>query len=199
MKQATILPTLALMLATICWPQVAAAQRAQPTAIQAHSLSAFGALTGAYTGISGGKNLSIAAGIDYGLRPWLGTRPTLEVRGVYPIDRGTIVSQKDILGGLRVDFYLGHRLHPYGDFLFGRGEMNYRRGGYQFRNYTYLVSTTYVYSPGAGFDYDLGSRFAIKVDGQVQHWSSVPTASGTVYSTVGSIGLVYRFGQRGMP
>ena len=121
--------------------------------------------------------------------------PVLEVRGVYPIDRGTIVSQKDILGGLRLDLLLGHHIHPYGDFLFGRGKMNYAAGGYNFDNFSYIASTTYVYSPGAGFDYDIGRHLAIKVDGQVQRWGSAPTDSGSVISTVGSVGLVYRFGK----
>ena len=85
------------------------------------------------------------------------------------------------MGGLRLDFLLGRRLHPYGDFLFGRGEMKYAAGGYNFSDYTYLVSTTYIYSPGAGFDFDLSSHFAIKVDGQYQIWDG-PTASGKVRS-----------------
>jgi opacity protein-like surface antigen len=71
--------------------------------------------------------------------------------------------------------------------------------GYDFGNTCYSVTTTYVYSPGAGFDYDLTSHLAIKVDGQYQQWSSVPTASGKLHSTVGTIGLVYRFGKLGMP
>ncbi len=207
MNQVKRVPTLALLLATISWSHVATAQQAEPTATNAYQLSAFGALAGVYTGISGGRNLSLAAGVDLALAPYRGLRPTLEVRGVYPIEKGTIVSEKDGLGGLRLDFPLGHRVHPYGDFLFGRGKMNYQSSGYRYplnptpgtQSFTYIVSTSYVYSPGAGLDYDLSDRLAVKLDGQVQHWSSVPTASGTVYSTVGSIGLVYRFGTSGMP
>lgn len=199
MKQVKSVPTLALLLATCCWPWVATAQQAEPTATNVYQLSAFGALTGVYTGIAGGKNLGVSVGVDFALSPYHGMRPTLEVRGLYPIDKGTIVAEKDGLGGLRLDFFLGHRVHPYGDFLFGRGKMNYGSGGYNYNNFTYIVSTSYVESPGAGFDYDLSNRLAVKVDGQMQRWGSVPTASGTVYSTVGTIGLVYRFGTTGMP
>lgn len=199
MKQLKSLPTLALLLTTACWPLVATAQQAEPTATNVHQLSAFGALTGVYTGVSGGKNLGVSVGVDLALAPCRGMRPTLELRGLYPIDKGTIVSEKAGLGGLRLDFLLGHRVHPYGDFLFGRGKMNYESGGYNYNHFTYIVSTSYVYSPGAGFDYDLSDRLAIKVDGQMQRWGSVPTASGSVFSTVGSIGLVYRFGSREMP
>jgi opacity protein-like surface antigen len=208
MKQDKALLTLALLLAPFFLSSVAAAQSAKPTADQDIQLSAFGAASADYTGLSGGRNLSVTAGIDLALAPWHGMRPTLELRGTYPMDKGEIVAQKDGLGGLRLDFLLGRRVHPYGDFLFGRGEMNYEEtcstsngpgNGYSFNNTCYSVTTTYVYSPGAGFDYDLTNHIAIKVDGQYQQWGAVPTASGKLYSTLGSIGLVYRFGKFGMP
>jgi opacity protein-like surface antigen len=208
MKQDKALLTLALLLAPFFLSSVAAAQSAKPTADQDIQLSAFGAASADYTGLSGGRNLSVTAGIDLALAPWHGMRPTLELRGTYPMDKGEIVAQKDGLGGLRLDFLLGRRVHPYGDFLFGRGEMNYEEtcstsngpgNGYRFNNTCYSVTTTYVYSPGAGFDYDLTNHIAIKVDGQYQQWGAVPTASGKLYSTLGSIGLVYRFGKFGMP
>jgi hypothetical protein len=120
-------------------------------------------------------------------------RPVVEVRGTYPTDHGQVDSQKSILGGLRVDFLLDRRLHPYGDFFFGRGEMHYWEFGYFYQNYIYALTTTYVYSPGVGFDYDLGDHFGIKVDGQYQRWSNAPSASGLIYSKVGTVGLVYRF------
>ena len=173
--------------------RIAAGQTvAKPTATERLRLSTFGGLSGDYTGLSGGKNLSITAGADLALFPHFGVRPTLELRGTYAIDKGKIDSQKDILGGLRVDFLVGHRIHPYGDFLLGRGEMNYR-SGYIYQNFDYLLTTTTVYSPGAGFDYDLNRHFAVKVDGQFQRWGSTPTASGSIYSKVGTVGLVYYF------
>jgi hypothetical protein len=97
------------------------------------------------------------------------------------------------LAGLRVDVLLGRRFHPYVDFLFGRGEMDYAGNGYIYDNFVYDVTTTNVYSPGFGLDYDLTEHFALKLDGQLQQWSSEPTASGTVESKVGTIGVVYRF------
>jgi hypothetical protein len=207
MKQDKAVLTLALLLAPFFLSSIAAAQSAKPTADQNIQLTAFAAASGDYTGLAGGRNISVTAGIDLALAPWHGTRPTLELRGTYPIDKGTIVAQKDILGGLRLDFLLGRRVHPYGDFLFGRGQMNYTGTdckiagvfGYYFNGSCYGVTATYVYSPGAGFDYDLTNHLAIKVDGQIQQWSAPPTASGTIDSTVGTIGLVYRFGKFGMP
>jgi len=156
-------------------------------------LSAFGGASGVFTGLESGKNFSLTAGVDLALPPVAHMRPTVEVRGTYPTDHGLVDSQKSILGGLRVDVLLGHRIHPYGDFLFGRGQMNYGEFGYYYNNYVYDVTTTYVYSPGAGFDYDLSEHFSLKADGQYQRWSSAPTPSGTLYSEVGTLGLVYHF------
>ena len=198
MKHEKLVLTLALLLPTLFAPRSAPAQEAtNPTAIRRLQLSAFGAASGVYTGLAGGKNFAVAAGADLGLPPWRGIRPTLEVRGTYPLDRGTIDSQKSILGGLNVEFLLHHRFRPYGDFLFGRGEINYRTNGsingYIYGNQIYTLTTTYIDSPGAGFDYQLTDHLAIKVDGQFQRWASAPTPSGIIYSKVGSVGLVYFF------
>jgi len=198
MKHDRIVPALTLLLATLPWPCVATAQHAKPTATQDIQLSGFSGVSGVYTGLSGSRNLSLTVGADLAMYTWHGMLPTLEFRGTRNLV-GTIVGQKDVLGGLRLDFLMGYRLHPYGDFLFGRGEMNYASPGYLFNNYRYLVTTTYIYSPGAGFDFDLSDHLAIKVDGQVQRWSHSPTTSGTIYSTIGTIGLVYRFDRFGMP
>jgi hypothetical protein len=191
MKQVKILLTLATLLATASWERAALAQ-SDPTATRALQLSGFGAASGVYTGLSGGKNFSITAGGDLGLPPWRGIRPTIEVRGTYPLDHGLVDSQKSVMGGLKVDFMLGHRLRPYGDFLFGRGQINYGMG-YIFGNQIYALTTTYIDSPGGGFDFRLDRRLALKVDVQYQRWGSAPTPSGTIYSTVGSAGLVYYF------
>ena len=192
MKDSRIVLTLALLLAAICWGDQAIAQIALPTASRTLELSAFGGMSGVFTGLAGGKNLSITAGGDLGFLPYRGMRPSLEVRGTYPLNRGRIDSQKSILGGLKVDFLLNHRVHPYGDILFGRGEMKYG-SGYLFNNSIYLLTTTNVISPGAGFDYDLSDNLAIKVDGQFQHWGYAPTSSGSLYSKVGTVAVVYKF------
>lgn len=193
MKQTRVVLTLAIvMLAITSWAGSALAQVALPTASRSLELSAFAGLSGVYTGLAGGKNLSFTAGGDLGLLPYHGVRPSLEVRGTYPMDSGRIDSQKSILGGLKVDVLLNHRLHPYADILFGRGEINYH-SGYLFNNEVYLLTTTNVISPGLGFDYDLSDNLAVKVDGQFQHWGYAPTPSGAIYSKVGTIGVVYRF------
>ena len=193
MKQLRLIQALALLLATISGSRIAAAQ-SLPTAAQPLQLSAFGGVSGVFTGFGGGKNFSITAGADLGLPVWHRLRPVVEIRGTYPMDRGLVVAEKDALGGLRVNFLLGRRIHPYGDFLAGRGEIDYRLV-YIFGGYIQLVTITWVYSPGLGFDYDLTDRLSLKVDAQLEHWDA-PTTKGRIYTSVGTVGLVYRFNFR---
>lgn len=181
----------AIVVAAALAPRAALGQ--QPTATQPAQLSAFAGMTGDYTGLDGGKNLGFTAGVDLALPPvrrWI--RPTVEVRGTYPVNGGHIDSQREILFGPRVDVWLGHRLHPYGDFLFGRGQMNYNKGFF-FENQDYLLTTTWVESYGGGVDYDLTSSLAVKVDAQYQHWGAAPVPGGSIYAKAGTLGIVYVF------
>lgn len=193
MKHHRVVLTLAVLLATTFWACATRAQDAHPTASRQLQLSAFGGVSGVFTGLEGGKNFSITAGGDLGLPPWRGVRPTLEVRGTYPADHGLIDSQKSVLGGLRVDFLLNHRLRPYGDILYGRGQMNYGLTGYYFNHYIYALTTTYIGAGGVGFNYDLSQHLALKVDAQVERWGAAPTNEGRIYTTVGTAGIVYNF------
>jgi hypothetical protein len=192
MKHHKIVPLLALLLATVSWAGAAVAQDAHATAVRPLQLSAFAAATGNFTGLAGGKNFSITAGGDLGLPPWHGVRPTIEIRGTYPLDHGLVDSQKSVLGGLRVDFLLNHRLRPYADYLYGRGQINYGLG-YIYNGYVYALTTTYVNSPGIGFNYILSDHLEFKLDAQAQRWASTPTSAGVIYSSLGSAGLVYNF------
>jgi hypothetical protein len=190
----------ALLLA-VALPAKFAHAQAAPTATRGLQLSAFGGVSGGYLGFANGRNAAIVAGADLDFSVWHGIRPAIEVRGLYPIDSGSIAGQRSILFGPRVAFLQGRRFHPYGDFLFGRGEMDYLHGGYIFNGLQYIESTTNVYSPGFGLDYDLTPHFSIKIDGQAQRWSYAPTPSGNVWSKVGTVGVVYHFtfGPRRLP
>src|SRR5271167_365690 len=101
MKQLTIRVNLVLGAAVLFVAQIACSQ-AVPTASQTLQLSAFGGLTGVFTDLEGGHNLSITAGIDLAFLSLHGFHPAAEVRGTYPIHAGTINSQKNVLGGIRV-------------------------------------------------------------------------------------------------
>lgn len=179
-----------------------------PTASRGFVPSAFGAITGTYTGLNGGRNLGITAGVDLGFKPFRGFLPSIEGRGTYPIDNGEVAGEEHVEGGLRVQRRYGP-LRPYADFLFGRGELNYQNGGLAvpMQAFRYLQTTTNVISPGLGVEIDATPHFALLVDGQFQIWgvpfdpSGNTSGSGHIFSFPGTIGVVYRFGwlQHGHP
>lgn len=179
-----------------------------PTASRGFVPSAFAGITGTYTGLNGGRNLGITAGLDLGFKPFFGLLPSIEVRGTYPVDNGSIVGEEHVEGGLRVQKRYG-RFRPYADFLFGRGELNYQKGGYPvpLQAFRYLQTTTNVASPGLGVEIDATPHFALLLDGQFQIWdvpfdpSGQSANSSKIYSFPGTIGVVYRFNwlQHGHP
>ena len=193
---------------------VSRAQATSATATQQLALSAFGGVNGTYTNLLGGRNLGITAGGDLAFMSFHRYRPVLELRGTVPIHNGQIDAQKDFLGGLKVERQFG-QVHPYIDFLVGRGQIDYQRGGLQIGSVVFLSSTSTVFSPGAGLDYDLTHHWSVKADFQYQHWD-VPFATidgrpapitivttpegsfqvatkGTLYSKALTLGAVYRF------
>jgi hypothetical protein len=200
-----------------------ASAQALPTATQASSLSVFGGLTGTYTGLSGygggngtpwgypvgitagnatsatsyqGKNLGITAGVNFRFGDFRGFLPSVEVRGTYPIHTGQVDAQENILGGLKVEHSVrSPRLHVYGDILFGRGKVTYENGGYftPDGSLLYAYSVSNVYAPGGGVEYDLTPRFAVKLDGQFEHYSVPVTTSHTIYAKALTAGVIYRF------
>jgi opacity protein-like surface antigen len=168
------------------------AQTTAPTATQQLELSAFLGGTGTFTDFHGGKNLAITAGADLTYLRFLLFRPSVEIRGTIPINEGHISSQKDFLIGPKVEFPLG-RLHPYADFLIGRGQINYVNGGFVSGNLIYISTNSTVYSPGLGVDYHLTHNLAAKADVQFQRWDSPPSPSGVIHPTVVTLGAKYTF------
>lgn len=171
------------------------AQNSQPTATKLLELSTFGGITGTYTGLNGGRNLGITAGVDVGIRSYYGFRPFLEGRGTYPIDNGHIDAQKSALGGIRVERFVLPGLRVYGDFLIGRGQIDYQNGGYPSLsgNYLYLSSTSNVISPGIGAEYRLTQHVSALADVQLQHWDTPATPSGSLWAKPMTLGARYHF------
>lgn len=168
--------------------------QATATATQTLQISAFGAATGTYTGLSGGRNLGITAGVDVGFYPYRSFYPSLEIRGTYPFVKGEVDSQKNILAGLKVERHYG-RFHPYGDILFGRAAIRYANGGYPnpANDFLYTENPTNVLSPGIGLDVTVTDHFALKGDAQFQRLSTPVTTSGHIYAKPLSLGVIYRF------
>lgn len=180
-----------IVVATCALSQVASAQ-ANPAGTQQLQISAFAGLTGTFTDLAGGKNLGITAGADLTFLAFRAFRPSFEIRGTYPIDEGQISSQKNFLLGPKVEYPVGH-FHPYADFLFGRGEIDYHYPGYIFGNVRYIQTNTFIYSPGIGLDYNLTHQLAVKADIQFQHWDTPAVPSGVIHPTAITFGATYTF------
>jgi hypothetical protein len=168
--------------------------QATPAATQLFQLSAFGGITGSYTGLEQSKNLGITAGVDIGIRPFHGLYPSAEFRGTYPVDDGTLAAEKNFLYGLKIERPY-RSLHPYGDVLFGRDKIEYESGGYPNADGTllYVESVSNILSFGGGVDIDLTPHLAAKFDGQFQRYETPVTASGAIYAKAFTAGAVYRF------
>jgi hypothetical protein len=197
------LACLAASLLALLAPASARAQGAKDTASQQLALSAFGAATGTYTDIydsrtgdTQGRNVGITAGVDLRVGHIGHYDPSIEIRGTYPFHKGMIASEKNVLGGIKVERPIFHEMiHPYGGLLFGRGEINYQGTGYYVASsslvYYYTVSN--VISPFAGVDFEISHHFAIKADAQFVHYNTPIAASGSIDAVPVSIGVVYKF------
>ena len=173
--------------------------QAVPTATANVRVTAFAGLSGNYSGVGLAKNADVTAGVNVGFRPFAGFFPAIEARAMYPIDKGHVVAEENVLVGLR----LGRRkqnFNPYADILVGRGQLTFANGMPNAAG-TFLVlsNTSNVLSFGGGLDYNLSPHFAAKGDFQLQKYDSPVTASGSVYSKVFTIGIVYRIGTGGFP
>ncbi len=167
--------------------------QATSTASERLQLSAFGGVSGVYTGLDAGRNLSVTAGADLSLRRYFHVNPAIEVRGTYPVKDGNVDSQRNVLAGLRFSGSF-HRLHPYGDILYGRGEIDYNPPLLDPPQlFRYSLSTSNILSPGAGVEYDLTPHFALRGDIQYQRYSSPIPPSGHLYAKPITGALTYRF------
>ena len=171
----------------------AAAQSSLPSS-RAITPSVFAGVTGVSTGLDSGTNLSMTAGVDVDFFPKSSFHPAIEYRGTYALAKGDVDSLKNNLAGVRISRFYG-RFHPYADLLAGRGETTYANGGYQVpgRLIFYTKSSSNVFSFGGGTDVFTAGHLALKVDFQMQRYSSPVTASGHVYSQTAVVGLVYAF------
>ncbi len=168
--------------------------QAAPTAYANIRLSGFAGFSGNFTGVQLVKNGDITAGFDVGFRPFAGFFPALEARGIYPILKGQVANEENLLAGIR----LGRRkqnFNPYGDVLVGRGKLSFPNGlANPTNSFTVLSNTSNVLSFGGGLDYVLAQHWAVKGDFQFQKYDSPVTTSGSVFAKVFTAGIVYRIG-----
>lgn len=141
-------------------------------------------------GVSG-VDRSAMVGMELTFQPWLKMDPNVEMRAVYPVKSGDGASEKSVLAGLSFS-HTFRRFRPYGDFLYGRGRIEYPKS-YEYNNYVYVNSASNIFSPGGGVDVRLWGRLSLKADFQYQHWHTAAVSGEHVWSEVGSVGLSYRF------
>lgn len=168
--------------------------QAMPTAGRAAGVSVFAGVSGVYTGLDGGRNLDVTAGGDFSFLELHGVLLGVEVRGSYPIDRGKVVAEENLLGGVRFSGRVW-RLRPYGDVLFGRGELNYGSTGYPAPGGTlyYTLSDGTVLGFGGGADLPLSPTWSLRGDVQLDRYQAPVTTSGNVNATSITAALVYHF------
>jgi hypothetical protein len=156
--------------------------------------SVFGGVTETQTGLQGGRNLSATAGLDLRIRAIQGAAVSFEFRGTLPLDKGQIVAEKGIAAGLQFAAPRG-RIRPYTNILLGRTQLEYLNNGILApgTSRAYTLSTTYVFSPGAGVLFDIDDRFSFRADLQYQFAKSPVTGSGQFHSVPLTLGMAYTF------
>ncbi len=170
-----------------------------PAAIARIQLYGWAGVGANYSGVQLAKNGDAEAGLDLEVRAFHGLYPAAEVRGLIPIAKGNVVAEKNLLGGLRLGRHV-RNFAPYGDVLFGRGELNYLDGGQLTPDGTFdvLSNTSNVLSFGGGTDWFFTNHLALKGDFQFQRYATPITTSGELYSKVFTLGVVYRLGFGGL-
>jgi hypothetical protein len=163
-----------------------------PTATQALQLSTFIAAARTSTDLESGENLGITSGMDLMLLTLRRLDIAGELRGTYPVQRGSVSGQESFVSGPKIEYHI-HNVRPYVDFMVGRGRITYLGGGYIFRNVKYIRSDSLVLSPGIGLDFYLSHRVALKVDFQYQSWDTPAAVSGRITPGVVLVGAAYHF------
>ena len=174
--------------------------QALPTATKGAEVSVFGGYTGSATDYGSAAKAGFLTGAHYTVFPrhWF-VDPSVEFRFDYAHAAG--VSEHAYLVGPRLQMdFLGDRLHPYADFLFGKGTVNYHPD---------ISGITSTYGParsyGGGVDFDISRHLSLKADFQQQSWnmgkSNVFKPDGSDF-TLGpktfSLGVTYHFQFRGL-
>ncbi len=171
----------------------AAHAQAVPTASANMRISTFAGVSANYTGVELAKNGDVTAGVDIGFRSFAGFYPAFEARGLYPIAKGNVVNQENLLAGIRLGRHK-ENFNPYGDVLFGRGKLTFPNGlPNPTDTFVVLSNTSNVLSFGGGLDYNMSQHFGVKGDFQFQKYDTPVTASGSVFSKVFTAGITYRF------
>jgi hypothetical protein len=146
------------------------------TASKGAELSVFGGYMPTQTDYGYRTYKGYSAGADFTIFPRFFLAPSIEVRG--NIAQNQPVTEKTVLGGIRLQREIG-RLHPYGDFLLGGGELLFHPAP----SPDYTGDRSRVFSYGGGVNIDVTRHFAAKFDFQQQSWNLGSNAGNTTQGT----------------
>ena len=170
--------------------QSASGQAHKETAIQAMRLQVYGVgsyMHPQYGSVQTGGGFGVGGAAGFTLHHVHRLEPAIDVR--YTYGTNSALTETFLGGGARLTYHMA-RFHPYGDFMVGTGNINFKQVDPTYPNYRHDDSTVYMF--GGGLDYDLTQTFALRVDFQQQKWQ---LAVGNVpfYPTHASVGLRYQF------
>lgn len=186
LRRISIFSLLTLLFLILCSRSLEA--QASPTASKEAAISIFGTYSRVSTDRNSLKDNGFTVGADYTRYiNWFLT-PSLEVRCT--IAPGNTVGEKTFGGGIRVEHRL-KRFSPYANFFGSYGEITFTHpntSGSGPPPYRYDNST--VYSTGGGLDYYITSKWATRVDYQIEHWNLGQNVTFT--PQIFSIGILFR-------
>jgi opacity protein-like surface antigen len=131
------------------------------------------------------------AGLDFTIYPRFFLKPSIEVRG--DLANNGLVTEKDVLVGPRLQMDVRNRLHPYGEFLIGGGELEYHISPYP----DYTGDRSRVLAYGGGIDIDVTRNFGAKFEFQQRSWNLgsnpgvTPAGTYTLSPRMAMVGVTY--------
>jgi hypothetical protein len=88
----------------------------------------------------------------------------------YGKSTGTVVNESTMAGGLRLGTTFLNRFHPWVNFLFGVGNIDFNQIVDK-NDPSYRSDRGRMYEYGFGLDIDVYRNFSVKLDGQQQNWN----------------------------
>jgi hypothetical protein len=173
--------------------------QALPTATKSAEISAFGGYTASAPDFGPLTKTGFTMGADFTLFPHWHFDPSLEAR--YDFAHAPTISEHVFLVGPRVQKdFLHDRVHPYINFLFGVGTIDYHPA-----NPKDASDSGRAFSLGGGADFDVTRHISVKADLQQQSWNlgtnSIYKPQGGNYTLAPrtyTFGAAYHFQFRGL-
>jgi hypothetical protein len=166
--------------------------QALPAATWPVQLSVFAAAAERGTGIGGAQNTDVSAGVDVGFLPGHTYAPSIEVRGAWPVRKGSAVSEEEVLAGVRLERPVG-AVRVYADVLGGHMQIKYLGSGMQQPGLDvfYTRSNANVLAAGGGMESTLNEHWSLRLDVQAEGCSTPVTSSGRAVGVVAMVGFGY--------